>query len=240
MVSLRADGVTARRPGSIRDMFAAIAPRYDLLNTVLSFGQHRRWRRFATSRWQAPPNAIALDLATGTGDFAAAAAGRARRVVGIDFCLPMLDLAARKLRGRPVTLMAADALSIPFADAAFDLATIAFGQRNVADTGRLYREIARVLKPGGVLLALEFARPRRGIVGRAAWWYVRHLTPVIGGIVNAGAYRYLVQSINDFAPPQETARALAAAGFAPVTTRDFVGGVVVLFDARKGDCRGNR
>lgn len=234
MVSLGANGgVTPDRPGSVRDMFADIAPHYDLLNTILSLGLHRRWRRFAVSRWQAPPRAVALDIATGTGDFAAALTERAERVIGIDFCRPMLDLAARKLRGRKVLLMAADALAIPFASASFDVATIAFAQRNVADTGRLYAEIARVLKPGAALLALEFARPQRGIGARAAWWHVRHLVPVIGGLVHRRAYRYLADSIAGFAAPAETVRALTAAGFVDIVTRNLSGGVVVLFQARR-------
>ena len=235
MVSLSANGgVTSRRPGSIRGMFADIAPRYDLLNSILSLGLHRRWRRFAVSRWQAPPRALALDIATGTGDFAAALAERAERVIGIDFCRPMLDLAARKLRGREVSLMAADALAIPFADATFDVATVAFAQRNVADPGRLYAEIARVLKPPGTLLALEFARPQGGIGARLAWWYVRHLVPVIGGLIHRQAYRYLADSIAAFAAPAETMRALTAAGFVDVVTRNLSGGVVVLFQAHRG------
>ena len=234
MVSVGANGgVAPHRPGSIRDMFADIAPRYDLLNTILSLGLHRRWRRFAVSRWHAPPHTVALDIATGTGDFAAALAERAERVVGIDFCRPMLDLAARKLRGRRVSLIAADALAMPFADASFDIATIAFAQRNVADPGRLYAEIARVLKPGATLLALEFARPQRGIAGRVAWWYVKHVVPAIGRLVHSQAYRYLADSIAGFAAPADTTRALTAARFVDIVTRILSGGVVVLFQAHR-------
>jgi demethylmenaquinone methyltransferase/2-methoxy-6-polyprenyl-1,4-benzoquinol methylase len=175
-------------------MFASIAPRYDAANEVLSLGVHRSWRRAAVEAAQVRPGQRILDCATGTGDLALALQRAGGRVTGTDFCAPMLKPAPAKAAraGLDVRFAVADALQLPFRSNEFDAATIAFGIRNVDDPVKCLREMARVVKPGGRVVVLEFGQPS-GAFGALFRWYSRGVMPVVGGLLtgNRAAYEYL-------------------------------------------------
>jgi demethylmenaquinone methyltransferase/2-methoxy-6-polyprenyl-1,4-benzoquinol methylase len=209
-------------------MFGRIAPRYDLLNRVLSGGQDVAWRRQAVDLL-APGRGEVLDLACGTYDLALAALerGRAGRVHGCDFCVPMLLAGEAKRRGRPLSAAAGDALHLPYADGAFDTAMVAYGWRNFGDPRPSLTELRRVLRPGGQLLVLEFFRP-------TTWWprtfygtFGRYVFPTVGHMLagDSAAYRYLKDSIQGFISPAEARALVIDIGFARQQWRPFFGGI---------------
>lgn len=223
-------------------MFDAIAPRYDLLNHVLSVGLDRRWRDRAVDALALPPGARVLDLCTGTADLAIAAVRRSTiaSAIGIDFAGEMLRLGQAKVIREGLTdsirLVRADATQVPLASASCDAATIAFGIRNVAEPGKALAELARVLRPGGRLAILEFGQPRVPGIRTLYAWYFRHLLPLIGRSVSKhrSAYSYLPASVGTFPPPAEFGRMLEAAGFAQVRAIPLTFGVVYLYVADRG------
>jgi demethylmenaquinone methyltransferase/2-methoxy-6-polyprenyl-1,4-benzoquinol methylase len=241
------EGALAAMPTAGRDirrMFDAVAPRYDLLNHLLSGGLDRRWRRRAAAAAVPDPAAGALvaDVCCGTADLALAALARGPgvRVVGLDFSRPMLARARAKLARAGLLARAAvveaDALSLPLADASVDAALCGFGLRNLADTGRGLAELARVVRPGGRVVVLEFHQPRPGPLAALFNLYFRRILPRLGGWISGGghgAYGYLVASIEAFGPPQRTARAMAAAGLADVTVEPLPGGIASVYTGRK-------
>jgi demethylmenaquinone methyltransferase / 2-methoxy-6-polyprenyl-1,4-benzoquinol methylase len=218
-------GPAPEKGPAVAAMFGRIAPRYDLLNRVLSLGVDRAWRREAVAAaLHVAPRRI-LDVATGTGDLALLLA-RARpeaTVVGIDFAEPMLALAREKgaRAGARVAWQQADALALPFEDASFDAVTVAYGLRNFADVAGGLREMRRVLRPGGRLVVLEFPPPDGRLAGRALRWYGRTVMPTIGGWLSGDreAYAYLPASTMAFLEPERLADALRAAGFGDVRYR---------------------
>lgn len=232
---------TDKTPSRIAGMFDSIAPRYDLLNHLLSAGFDRRWRARAIDELGLEPGARVLDLCTGTGDLAIAAVrrGRAASVVGVDFAGEMLKLARRKVGkldvARAVRLVRGDATAIPLADASCAAVTIGFGIRNVADPAAALREIARVLRPGGQLAILEFGQPRVPGINTLYAWYFRYLLPLVGRLVSRhrSAYSYLPASVGAFPPPPEFARLIAVTGFSQVRTVPLTLGIVYLYTARR-------
>jgi demethylmenaquinone methyltransferase/2-methoxy-6-polyprenyl-1,4-benzoquinol methylase len=216
-------------------MFARIAPRYDLMNALMTGGCDQRWRRVAARLAAPPPGGLVLDLATGTADLALAflAETPAQAVVGVDFVEEMLRLGRRKLdaRGeRRVRLLAADALSLPFADGAFACVASAFLLRNLPDLGAALAEMRRVTAPGGRVAALEITQP--GLPGwRAAFrLYFHHVVPAVGALVSGerAAYTYLPRSVDRFVTPAELARLMERAGLHDVrVTRLGLGTVTV-------------
>ncbi len=188
----------------VRQMFSSIATRYDVTNEVLSFGIHRLWRRTTVRRSGAKQGDSILDCATGTGDLALVfkrKVGASGRVVGTDFCPEMLQSAPAKAEqaGLSVEFQVADAMALPFADNAFDVASISFGIRNVDDPVKCLQEMARVVKPGGRVVVLEFGQPR-GVFGALFRFYSKVIMPAIGGLLtgNRAAYEYLPRTAAQF------------------------------------------
>jgi len=222
-------------------MFDAIAPRYDLLNRVLSAGLDQRWRQRAVDAIALGPTAHALDLCTGTADLAIAIADRnpAARVTGVDFSGAMLRLGLGKLRseslGDRVRLVRGDAAMIPMASGSCDAATIAFGIRNVAEPERALAELARVMRPGARLAILEFGQPRIPGVRTLYSWYFRYLLPAIGRMVSHhdSAYSYLPASVGTFPAPAEFARTIESHGFVSVDAVPLTFGIVYLYVAHR-------
>ncbi len=228
----------------VREMFGRIAPRYDLLNHVLSLQLDRVWRWRVTRRVRSileRSDARVLDLCCGTGDlaFALACAGTAR-VFGADFSHHMLLRARQKSlmdvganaggSGVAFPLIEADALRLPLADASFDLITAAFGFRNLANYENGLREFFRVLKPGGTLAILEFAEPRSGLFGSFYRWYFRVVLPRLGGVISGDrpAYSYLPESVSRFFLPEELAALMLQIGFTETHYEVWTGGTVAL------------
>ncbi len=230
-----------KTPSRIAGMFDAIAPRYDLLNHVLSAGLDRRWRDIAVDALHLPPGAVVLDLCTGTGDLAVATVRRApgSTVVGVDFAGAMLRLGLEKVRqlgiADRIRLVRGDATRIPLADGSCDAATIAFGIRNVAEPERALTEIVRVLRPSGRLAILEFGQPAIPGVRTMYSWYFRYLLPAVGRLVSKhhSAYSYLPASVGAFPPPAEFARLLTSRGFSNVSSVPLSFGIVYLYVAER-------
>lgn len=225
----------AQRRHYVREMFGRIAPRYDLLNSILSFWLHHWWRRTVVRMLRLAPESRVLDVCTGTGDLAIELArylGPAGEVVGLDFCEPMLVRGRAKAQRRGLNhtfWLQADALRLPFAEAQFDAVTMAFGLRNLIDKREAFREIYRVLKPGGKVAILELTRPQR-----APWvwlydFYALHILPRIGRRLSDGeAYLYLPMSIRHYEDRATIAEYMQQAGFTAVSYRDLTFGVVCV------------
>jgi demethylmenaquinone methyltransferase / 2-methoxy-6-polyprenyl-1,4-benzoquinol methylase len=230
-----------KSPARIASMFDAIAPRYDLLNHVLSAGMDRGWRNRAIDALGLTDRARVLDVCTGTGDLALAAVNRrpGASVVGVDFAAEMLRLGLVKVRaaslGNRIQLVRGDAARIPVGDATCDAATIGFGIRNVAEPERALAEIARILKPGGRLAILEFGQPRIPGIRTLYAWYFRYMLPLVGRLISKhqSAYSYLPASVGTFPPPAEFVKILAATGFSQVQAVPLTFGIVYLFTAQR-------
>jgi len=236
------DGVD-KSGDKVRGMFAEIAPRYDLVNRILSGGIDLWWRHVTVRRAPPPIGGAILDVCTGTGDLAIAYADRARvpsaaqgvstRIVASDFCRPMLDRGREKAAARhpQIEWVEADAMALPFPAESFDLVTVAFGLRNIADTRRGLAEMARVCRPGGTLAILEFSLPANRIVREGYLWYFRNVLPRLGNAVarNASdAYTYLNQSVEAFPSGEALASIVRAAGFDRVEMVPLTFGIATL------------
>lgn len=230
--------VTLDKSGrAIRDMFAGVAPRYDLLNHLLSANLDVLWRKRAVAVLDLPAGSEVLDLCCGTGDQATALRRRGARVAAADFCVPMLAIArhkfAKSAAPRPAAL-AADALALPFPARRFHGATVSFGLRNVADLDASLRQLAGVLRPGGKLVVLECAIPRRQPLKALYLFYFLRLLPWIGRLVSprGSAYEYLPNSVLSFPQRQEFLDRMAAAGFTGLAAEDLSGGTVCIYSGR--------
>jgi demethylmenaquinone methyltransferase/2-methoxy-6-polyprenyl-1,4-benzoquinol methylase len=226
---------------AVRQMFSAVAPRYDLLNHLLSFNVDRLWWR-RTARTFAPilarPEARVLDLCCGTGDLALALRRETRDrlppILAADFSHAMLERARRKFRGRNLTALEADALRLPFADSSFDLAVSAFGFRNLANYESGLREMFRILRPEGECGILEFQEPR-GVTGAVYGLYFRRVLPAVGSMISGvrGAYSYLPASVRRFPAAEEMLELMRAAGFREVSWTPYTFGIAGLFRGKK-------
>lgn len=225
-------------------MFAAITPTYDILNHLLSLNADRHWRAVAAKALRPGPEETVLDLCTGTGDLALALARKgAGRVVGVDFCRPMLARARKKAtrKGVPLALAAGDAMGLPFREGAFQGASVAFGVRNFEDRGRGLQELFRVLAPGGRLAVLEFSTPTGRVFGPLYAFYFRRVLPALGRLLSgsSGAYAYLPATVGGFPSPEAFAMELRSAGFEPLGRDPLALGIVHLHRALKpGPARG--
>jgi demethylmenaquinone methyltransferase/2-methoxy-6-polyprenyl-1,4-benzoquinol methylase len=226
---------------AVRDMFAGIAPRYDLLNHVLSINIDKLWRRRVRKLLAsilADQHAVVLDVACGTGDLSLELqTGAKARVIGTDFCRPMLAIAAEKsdAAAAAIPLVEADAMGLPFPDDSFDAATIAFGLRNLADWEAGLSELLRVLKPSGRVVVLEFSSPAvPGLRGLFNFYFTKVL-PRIGGAVSGslGAYEYLPNSVRRFPDQKGLAELMRGAGFGRVEFSNLTGGIAAIHTGTK-------
>jgi demethylmenaquinone methyltransferase/2-methoxy-6-polyprenyl-1,4-benzoquinol methylase len=221
----------------IPDMFSRIAPRYDLLNHVLSLNLDRLWRRRLVEAADVRDGARVLDACAGTGDVALAVIERtgAREVVAVDLSCDMIRIGKMKTGGADpggkVRFVGGDALQLPFATGVFDAVTVAFGLRNLSHYGTGLSEMRRVLAPGGRLVVLEFAPPPRGLRGRTYGFYLRRLVPKIGHIVSGSrnAYGYLASTVGEFLRPEDVLDLMAGAGFRKLSAKSLTGGIVYLY-----------
>jgi demethylmenaquinone methyltransferase / 2-methoxy-6-polyprenyl-1,4-benzoquinol methylase len=225
----------------IREMFGAIAPRYDFLNRLLSLGIDRKWRAYAVRQVKWTKGGEILDVATGTGDVAlelAAVTEDSVRIVGIDFCSEMVDRGREKVEVSPyrdrISFEIAPCEDIPFAEERFDSATIAFGIRNVVDRRLGLAEMYRVLKPAGKVVILEFSTPPSFFFGMLYRLYFLRVLPAIGGIFSQrSAYKYLPDSVLEF-PDREVFKSLMRdAGFRNVSHRDLTFGIATVYCGEK-------
>ncbi len=226
---------------AVRGMFNSIAPRYDLLNHVLSANVDRLWWRRTARRFRgvlAEPDAAILDICCGTGDLTMALLKHrprgARPVLAADFAREMLARGARKFAGRGVVALEADALRLPLPTASLDLIVTAFGFRNLANYDAGLREFARVLKPGGQLGILEFSEPG-GMIGKVYAVYFRRVLPAIGRILcgREGPYNYLPSSVGSFPSPAQMLERMRAAGYDECAWQPYTFGVAGLYAARR-------
>lgn len=230
---------------AVKQMFAGIAGRYDLLNHVLSLNIDKRWRRLVTDELHDTLNrkdATVLDVACGTGDLSLELArGAVAQIIGTDFCRPMLTIAHRKSRiaDFKIPYVEADAMTLPVADACFDAATIAFGLRNLPNYENGLKELARVLKPGGKLVVLEFSHPRLPVFRQLYEFYFSTILPRIGGMVSGSraAYTYLPDSVSKFPEQEELADLMKNCGFSDVRFQNLTGGVAAIHVGVSGETR---
>ena len=219
----------------VRGMFDAIAPRYDLLNSVLSLRLHYGWRRRAAAETALQPGGTALDICTGTGDFAlelVKRVGKTGHVIGGDFSFPMLRIGetkADKTKG-VLHMTLADAQRLPYPDNSFDAVTVGFGIRNVADIEQGIREMARVTRPGGRVVILEFNQPENRLFAALYGWYSFTILPRLGGLISGrrAAYEYLPSSVSAFHSREALADLLRRAGLTDIRIVDLTFGTVVI------------
>ena len=232
-----ADETRAKR---VNDLFATIAPRYDLINDLQSFGLHRAWKRRLIQLAEVRPGSEALDLCCGTGDVAFALADAGAKVTGADFSAPMLEVArqrqSRSSRGNEaLTFVEADALHLPYPAETFDIVTIAYGLRNLADFRAGLVEMLRVLKPGGKLLILDFGKPDF-VPWRAAYFaYLKLFVPIFGKIfcANSATHAYILESLKKYPAQRGIAALLTELGGREVRIENLLGGVMSINTAVK-------
>jgi demethylmenaquinone methyltransferase/2-methoxy-6-polyprenyl-1,4-benzoquinol methylase len=212
----------AERGPKVRAMFSRLAWRYDLINDLMSLGMHRRWKRETVDLALAgSPRARVLDLCCGSGDLCFLAEDRgARSVVGVDFTLPMLAVARRRASGSPrrSRFLQADALALPFADGSFDVVTISYGLRNIADIARALAEMRRVLAPGGRAVVLDFGKPDNAAAGALYRGLLRAMMPAIGWLFHGDpeTYLYIPESLERYPAQRGVEKLMQAAGFMQV------------------------
>lgn len=223
-------------------MFNSIAPRYDLLNTLMSLGMDKRWRQLAVKRSGVLPGGRALDICCGTGMITvelARAVGSDGHVTGLDFSQNMLNIARQRVSRSPwqevVDLVAGNAMSLPFEENSFDAVTVGWGLRNVPDIKTVVTEMVRVTKPGGMVVSLDMAKPELPVFKQIYWLYFEKLVPLMGKIwaKQESAYSYLHNSARAFTPQKELADIFREAGLEETGYQNLFGGVVALVAGRK-------
>lgn len=216
---------------AVQAMFGRIAPSYDLLNSLISFRLHGRWRGYAASLLNLKPGDTALDVCCGTGDFVGPLrrlVGAQGSVVGLDFCAPMLAVARQK-GVRADSLVLADACCLPVADGSVDGVTVGWGIRNVPDLDLAHREIARVLRPGGRFVSIDMASPRNGLVRRVSTWMFNTMVPRLGSLFGQReAYTYLPKSTQRFSTREELIDSMQRAGLVKCGWKDLMLGNVCV------------
>jgi len=227
---------------AVRRMFADIAPTYDRCNALMSLSLHKRWRSYAVSQLGLEPGETALDLCCGTGDFLQPlqrAVGGGGKVLGIDFCLPMLQLAKAKSSPGITSLGLGDACRLPVRSMSVDAVTVGWGIRNVPDIDAAHREIARALRPGGKFVSLDMARPRNPVLRRLSEFMFNIMVPRLGALFGKReAYTYLPKSTEKFWSREELAESMRRAGMVDVTFQDLFFGNICVHSGRKAEGRG--
>jgi demethylmenaquinone methyltransferase / 2-methoxy-6-polyprenyl-1,4-benzoquinol methylase len=237
--SARPSRESERFAGEVRGMFDRIAGVYDLMNSAMTAGMHHRWRERAADAARLRPGGSALDVCCGTGDLAfelQRRAGAGGRVVGCDFSERMLELARRKTGGAAASpsFEWADALELPYPQAAFDAVTVGFGVRNLADLDRGIAEMARVLRPGGRLVILEITQPTRPPLSTFFSLWFDRLVPLLGTFAgDRDAYSYLPESVKRFPSPEGLAAKLNRAGLAEIRWTILAGGIIAIHSATR-------
>ncbi len=223
------------RESQVQRIFSEIAPRYDLLNHVLSLNIDRAWRRKAVDRlgWERRPEGVFLDACAGTYDLGLELVRRPSfegRVIAADFAHPMLVQGAGKVAEKPVSPVCGDSLGLPFPDDAFDGATVGFGVRNLSDLARGLGEFHRVLRPGARLVVLEFTTPPNLLMRAGYLFYFHRILPIVGRIVSGHpwAYTYLPESVREFPGPEDLGRLFGEAGFHDVGWQLLTGGIAAI------------
>ena len=219
-----------QRAAKVEDLFAAVAPRYDLINDLQSLGLHRLWKLRLVRLANPRPGLVALDLCCGTGDVALALARRGATVTGIDFSHAMLDVARRRHAPTGVQFIHGDAMQLPFPDASADIVTVAYGLRNVSDVDHALAEWRRVLRPGGRLVVLEFGKPPNPVWRWLYFQYLRWLVPVFGRVFcgDADTHGYILESLLRYPGQQGIDDRLRRLGFAPTMVMNLMGGAMSL------------
>lgn len=229
-----------QRAKQVSDLFGKIARRYDLINDVQSFGLHRRWKRRVVELASVRPGDRALDVCCGTGDIAFALAARGADVAGLDFSEPMLAMAEnnsrksesgkRKAESENPIFLRGDAMQIPFPDASFDVVTIGYGLRNLASWEKGLSEMARVAKPGGHLVVLDFGKPENALWRAIYFGYLRFAVPVFGLLFcgNAGAYAYILESLKHYPAQQGVAAKMREIGLENVRVVNLLCGAMSI------------
>jgi demethylmenaquinone methyltransferase/2-methoxy-6-polyprenyl-1,4-benzoquinol methylase len=227
------------RAARVEDLFATIAPRYDLINDLQSFGLHRLWKRRLIRLAGIRPGELALDVCCGTGDVAFALAAAGATVTGFDFSEPMLAVARNRARavapGASPVFQQGDALNLPFADASFDVVTISYGLRNLADFDRGVRELARVLRPGGRLLVLDFGKPDNALWRWGYFQYLRWLVPIFGRLFcgDGDTHGYILESLKKYPAQRGVDAKLAELGWTDRRVVNLLGGVMGINYGRR-------
>lgn len=228
------------RGARVNELFSRIAARYDLLNDLQSLGLHRYWKRRVIELADARPGAVALDLCCGTGDLALKVGDRGARVIGLDFTERMLQVARRRrdevrragsapgTRPALIDFVQGDALRLPFRDGSFDVVTIAYGLRNLADLRGGLREMQRVTKSPGRMLVLDFGKPRNALWRSVYFGYLRLGVPVLGRVFggSAAAYAYILESLRHYPGPEGVADEMRQLGLKHVRVLNLLGGVM--------------
>lgn len=232
----------ANKETYVREMFNSIAGRYDLMNSLMSIGLDRHWRKFTVARAEAAPGMKALDVCCGTGKLVkelACAVGKNGRVVGLDFSENMLKVAEDNLQDFPlreqIELIQGNAMSLPFPDGSFDCVTVGWGLRNVPEIETALKEMVRVVRPGGKVVSLDMAKPSLPGFKQVYWVYFEKLVPLMGRFWagKKSAYSYLHDSAREFPHQAELAKIFARAGLTETGFHDLLGGVVAVVEGRK-------
>ena len=219
----------------VREVFATIADRYDLITVLLSYGQDKRWKRRLVLLADVHAGERALDLACGTGDIAHMIAAQGASVVALDLTPRMLELAKHKQSAHAVRFITGDMMALPLAGGTFDLVTVGYGLRNVAELEPAIHEIARVLRPGGRMLSLDFNRPELVVVRAAYLAYLTMVGVLLGWLLhrNPETYRYIPESIRRYPGARGVAKLLSASGFGNVRLVPLLGGLMTLHVAER-------
>jgi demethylmenaquinone methyltransferase / 2-methoxy-6-polyprenyl-1,4-benzoquinol methylase len=230
------------RAAKVKELFTRIAPRYDLMNDLQSFGLHRYWKRRLVGFARPQPGERALDLCCGTGDLTLALAQAGTEAVGLDFSERMLQTARAKCVTKKPCLrvpqfVQGDAQQVPYADNSFDIVTVGYGLRNLADWRVGLREMQRVAKPGGRLLVLDFGKPEQKLWQGIYFWYLRLFVPCLGRIFcgSASAYAYILESLEHYPAQQQVADTMKHLDLVQVRAINLLGGAMAIHYAEKNN-----